>query len=75
MINLAATPTAITAGSLPASSGSPIGEVIMEIAASEWPAAARLWRNRDHFALEPISPMVPNRSARIAASQSAKSSA
>ena len=49
MINLAATPTAITAGSLPASSGSPIGEVIMEIAASECPAAARLCRNRDHF--------------------------
>ena len=71
----AATPTAIVAGSLPVSSGSPIGVRIRAIAPGAWPSAARLCRNRVALALEPMSPMVPRCSQRRAASHRAASSA
>ena len=46
----AATLTAMVAGSLPVSSGSPIGVVIRSTASGAWPSSASLRRNRAHFA-------------------------
>src|SRR5690625_3731122 len=57
-------------------SGRPIGVVIRSSSLRSCPCSlVRARLNRAHFALEPISPMLPRSSARSAASQIARSSA
>ena len=55
----AATPIATVEGSLPRTSGVPIGEVIRAIASGLWPSRARIVWKRRHFEAEPMRPIDP----------------
>src|SRR5699024_3331177 len=71
----AAALTAIVAGSLPVSAGSPIGHRMVSMVSDEKPSSARFLRKRCHLAREPISPIEPRSPRARAAEHRCRSSA